>query len=82
MHCNQNLLSLWHEINIKIHDIYCIPESKRYRVLTKRLNEDIKFSTGIFYLNLDFMTLQRVDTHIYSKYAYGMSVSNMSDYFN
>lgn len=62
--------------------MYCIPKSKRYRVLTERLNEDIKFSTDIFDLNLDFMKLQRVDTRIYSKYAYGLSVSNMSDYFN
>lgn len=65
MHCNQNLLSLWHESNIKIHDMYCIPESKQYHDLTEHLNEDIKFSTDIFDLNLDFMKLQRVDTHLF-----------------
>lgn len=62
--------------------MHCIPESKQYRVLTERLNADVKFSPDIFDLNLDFMKLQRVDTYIYSIYAYGLSVSNMSDYFN
>lgn len=62
--------------------MYCIPESKWYRVLTEHLNADVKFSPDIFDLNLDFMKLQRVDTHMYSEYAYGLSVSNMSDSFN